>query len=527
MKADTISAENLSYTAGTLTVALGGVANNAQGLSSQNLIAAGVPVAGSPVTSSSLTLGASSVTTSKNPALLDTTVAPNTAHQRIGSFTVQAGSSEGVRVTSVSAILTVGTMSVTNLSNLTISDNTGSPLNPVATPSTNNFSINNLIIPLSQTHVFDVYADIGSNVGTVQVSTFTVTAVGSTSNTTVSSGNTATGQTITVGTPQLYAPTLTSDSPVQQYVTGGSQFNVAKYTFVSTTSPATLNEVRFTVTGTSNNIVSIAVKGSNGTVYGSATVDGNGVADIFPTGLVIPTGLGGAVITAVPTYATVAPNGGVASGATSIVTLDYVKATIGNTVVTPTTSVGARTMTLVASKPTVTIDGATRTGLVSGAQAKLASVTVSADAAGPINIDQIPLSITTTGGATLAAQVLVVRSNGGQSAVTNATTTSTTAGTSTTSTVNVTFCGSTVPVSACSGSNTGYRLNQGETVTFDIYGTVTGTFGGDTSGGVTTALGSASNFKWTDVNGGGTEAAGTATLIFNYSTSNTSSITNN
>ncbi len=113
VKADLINSTSSNpYTSGNLDVQLSSVTSgNAQGQSSQQL--ATIPAYGTYVQSPTLTIGGNSVTVSANSAYSNQTVAPNTAAFKVGSYTIQAGSSDSFRVTN----LVVGVTSSAGLTN--------------------------------------------------------------------------------------------------------------------------------------------------------------------------------------------------------------------------------------------------------------------------------------------------------------------------------------------------------------------------------------------------------------------------
>ena len=508
VKADTINPTGATnWTTGNIRVNLPAETVNAQGIQSSFVV--GVPTGA--LASNSIAIGSGSPTIASNTALANFTTSPNVSNVKIGSYVIQASSAEGLRVNNIVVNLN-GALGATNPSqnfaNLKIVTPAGT-VNPVSPQTVNSFSVNGFMIPTSGTAVVDVYADILGNSGVASTS-ISVSAQGAVSNSSVT--GTAVGQNMTVGTGNLYAPTLTSTSPVAQYVVGGgSNFNLATFNFVSTTSPATIQELKFGVTG-NNTIASISVVGPGMSSPVSAPVV-SGTADVAGLSIVVPVGYAGGNVVVTPTYATVGLNG-LTSPSTSSITLNYVKALVGSTTVIPTVSVAAPatgSISLVASKPTVTIanpGGSLVTGSV-----RLARITVSADAAGPISINQIPVSIqSNSAAAALTSQILSIKDVNGN-AITGATSTAiaVTAGNSGTS--NITF---TTP---------GYRIEAGQSMSFDVYGTESGALGVAGASSLVTSLGTAGSLQWTDTNGASTVGGLFGTLLTNYPT-NTSSVSN-
>jgi hypothetical protein len=502
VKADLIASSSVNQTQGTLTVALLGVASNAEGQSSHQIFAIpGTSNTPSTVTSNALTIGSNTITVAKNTSLADQTIAPNTANVKIGSFAIQAGSSEGVQVTNLTVGVSSyvgGTQTLTNLSNLKVVGNgiTVVPLNPQAT---NNFSTN-FSIATSQSQIVDVYADVGASSGSAST-TLTVTGRGTVSN--VSTTTTATaGQTITIAQGTVATTTVVSSGTLpSNYQIGPSTVPTVTYRFVSTTSAATIEELRFTTTGTSGAFASIAVV-ANGVTYPAVVPVGTTVT-IAGLNIPIPAGNTGVNVVVVPTYGTVASTGGIASGSTGGFYMSYMKVRSGNTS-TATTLVtdgntASQTQTLVAAKPSLVVansGAAFVSGVVEIGQVKITAVH------GAINIDNIPLTILTSGTANASSSGLLVKNAAGTT-ITTATTTVWGVGANTSASGTISFL---------NGVTTGYTINAGTTETFRIFATVA-PGSGTGANVVSMSLGAPASFTWTDLEGGGTEAARTGTLI--------------
>jgi hypothetical protein len=137
--------------------------NSLQGVSSFALS----PSADQSYTGTTLTTGASSATFAQNTAYASgQNISANTTKQKIGSYVIQAGSNDGVRVSSVVVGYTGSTLPMTSLSNVYIvtpdMPNGSTPVAPPTTNSgTNNFTTS-FTVAANQTATIDVYADIGS-----------------------------------------------------------------------------------------------------------------------------------------------------------------------------------------------------------------------------------------------------------------------------------------------------------------------------------------------------------------------------
>ncbi|MEO8065850.1 MAG: hypothetical protein ABI643_03295 [Candidatus Doudnabacteria bacterium] len=266
VQADTLTNPgNLAVASGTaITVSLVAASqspsNNAQGRSSQNPLK--VPSAGT-VTGPTLTVGASSMNVAANSAYTNQTLTPNTQAQKIGSFVIQAGTSEGVRVTNLQVGLCtnqtpctpltgVTTPPLTDISNLSVSVNGGAASTPIAPQASNNFS-QNFTVAVNSTAVVDVWADLGSSTGSFATSLLP-SAIGVISNVSATSG-TAAGQLINLATGTLVAPTFTTaSSSASQFIAaaGGSTDGTSNSFNISATSGAiNVSELKFVVNATS------------------------------------------------------------------------------------------------------------------------------------------------------------------------------------------------------------------------------------------------------------------------------------
>jgi hypothetical protein len=312
-------------------------------------------------------------------------------------------------------------------------------------------------------------------------------------------------------------PTLnTGSSPVAQFVVGSPTSTnqpLATYTFVSSGGVSNITELRFGVTGTNvptdTPITKVYVGGQSGTVLNNGTA-----ATVSVTGLAIavPNGTAGLNVPVTVDFAPVSSTGGIASGKTAILTLNYVKYTSGGTTTTFTPSVPSPTMTLVASKPTVAATQPTNKLTVSNVEA--IDIALTADANGDITASSVPLTIGLTGATvstTSTASIQVYRSSDLTTniAVSNTAFAATTGGSSTI----------TLDISKT-------RITAGQTLNLKVFVTVTAvtpaTSGSDS---MATSLATGSGFAWTDLAGGGSNTTGTS-LISGYPSTFTSIVTN-
>lgn len=338
-----------------------------------------------------------------------------------------------------------------------------------------------------------------------------VNATGVASNVSVlanrSSANVA-GQIMTTATATLGTPTLTTSSLASQFVLGGSTSESAQYNFIATNGDVTLDKVSFKVTAadgaTSNNtIYSITVNGK--TVYVV-----NSVATISGLGYVIPAGYSGKTLPVTVNYNNVGKTGeaAITSNAESKITLTGFEYLSGNTR-TPVSgvTVAANDMNVVNAIPSVALTADSRSGLISSS-VKLADVTVSASSTGgAIKLEQLPITVTSTGTVGIVTQDVVVKDASGNTI--SGVTGSLTVGAGASGSVSIVF-------------GTPYAIAARESKVFSIYATASVSATTSTST-LTTSLGAKGSFKFTDVESDTSDIPGTP--IYNYST-NTSSIHN-
>lgn len=486
VKADVVNTSNAAYTSGTIAAVVGGVASNAQGQSSNEIMS----VAESAVSGNVLTIGSGSGTFARTAGFSAVSVSPNTANVKIGSFTLQANSSEDVKVTSIGVNPNIQNAATTNVSNLKVVSNGVTLGTPVGNPSTGTttFSFGEIVVPANGTRTFDIYADLGSDTSASTTADMSVTYRGAISNTTTVSS--AAGATVTSVVSSLGAATLSASSPVAQFVVGGSTFGIATFTLKTATAGtmATVRELRFSTTGT-DAIESVTVGGVTAPVVsGTSTVTGLNIT-IGSTGTDVP------VTVKYSGFQNSTTGGSLQTGATTSVSLSYVEATSGSgTVITEGTTVASRDMYLVASKPTVTVAAGNTNSLILGAENKVGEFTVTADANGKISVATATLNLSLNG--ITSGFFHSYRVAEGNSTITGSSVATTTA------------------TNAVISFSPNYEIAAGQSKTFSVYAYVGGTVtSGVTSPYVASSL-SAASFQWKDVVGGGTQYSGTSILNF-------------
>jgi hypothetical protein len=471
---------NATTTNNTLKVAIVGYSNNTQGSFSQQLLTVPSAEADGPT----MTVTGAGVALAKNASYADQSTVPNTTGVKLGSYVIQTSSAEPVRITS----LTVGLGGVagltTNVSNLYVAPAGQPATTPINPQASNNFSVN-FTIPANGSQVVDVYGDLGSlaTVGETATTTLTIAGYGVNSNITISPAAQL-GQTISVGAGSISSVSKQAGagySPDAQFVVGNTTAPIVYYNFVSQNGNSNITEMYFNVVG---GITSVTVGGVTAPVVaGSSTVTG--------LNLSVPNTYAGTNIPVSVTYSQVGL-GGTTSVQNTSVSLTGYKYISGNSTITATSSVASNVMVLVGSKPTVSVASSGDTG--AGFKA-IARITVSADQAGQINLQNLPLSIITTSGSTVNS--LAVYVNG---AAVSGVTGAFNVATGTTATGTLAFSG-------------GYPIAAGQSVVFNVMANITGSYNAGDS--VQTALGSNGLFIWQDVNGNATT---TGVKIYNYPT---------
>ena len=437
-----------------------------------------------------LEIGNGSATLNKNLGFSNQNITPNSSNVKIGSFTIQAGSAEGVVVKNINVGL-MGLVFWTNhLSNLVIKESGSVVGTPIGVPVSQNNISANITVVSGASKTFDVYADIGtSSIGMSVLIGMQISYRGVLSN--VSNiTQIAIGTVTTIALPIITANdvTLGQDSPVSQFVVGGSHKQIATFNVKAANDigGAIIRELAFNVP--TNTISSITVNGTTASVVGSMAV-------LYGLNIVVPAGSGGVNIPIEVTFVCIGGTGCIAPTAYAKISIAYFTYLSGNnTVVVSGIQATSREMILVGSKPTVIIDSIQKTGLVLGAENKIGEVTIAADAAGGIKVNLIPFSLNTSGIDTPEFTSMRIAEG------------------------NVTITGSSCTLSGmCSFGNSpdGYVIPAGTSKTFSLYGTVTGTATASTVVTVSSSV-IAPVFTWEDMVGGGIGWLGTP--IYNFPT---------
>jgi hypothetical protein len=486
VRGDLQTSTSTNYTTGTINAAMSLPINSYKGITSSQY-----NTGATNITSTSLTISSSNVTFGVTSGFTAKTVSPNSQAVKIGSFTINAGSAEGITVNNIAVALTLGVgNATTNLSNLRVTD----AQSPIGQPTLNNSFSVNYTIPANGTKTIDVFADLSTLVGATVTTLpqMTVSYRGSTSNVTSSVTTTSTA-TITSNVGTLTSLAQNSGAPIAQYVVGGNTVVVGPLTAKAATSDIVLTKATFNVTG-ANGISAVTLGGITQTVVGGA---------VSINGLSIPVSYTNAAGVNIPLSVTLAAVTVPAANTNTVLglTLTGYEYTSGSqtTVVTGQASSSMPAHVLVGTKPVVSVTAANNAGLISGNQ-KIGEITVAADAAGQVGLATTTFTATYSGvtGGTMATAEL----RDGSTVIT---------------TFPCVVSGAAPTFTVTCTANTGfYQIPASTSKVFSLYANVGGTLGAAGASSVTTQLSPATGFLWQDQQGG--SAALTGSLILNFPT---------
>ena len=268
--------------------------------------------------------------------------------------------------------------------------------------------------------------------------------------------------------------------------------NAAKTTFNLNmiNGSGTITELTFSLLGTPGAASSVMVDNVSAPVI-------NGVAYLTGLSIPVPNGGGGVNVEAWTSYATVGVNG-IPSGSTSTIELTKITYTNGSGTQSLTgLTIDGKQMTLVGSRPTVTLTlpngatGSSASGLSVG-QKYVADVNIKADEKGDIKINTLPINFNGSNADTKVtitdATDLVIKDGSGASVNDYTVGSIVGSGTSTVSAV-ITF------------TNGGYRIDAGQTATFKIEANISAVSGSGAS--LAVGISPGTSFTWTDLAGNG------------------------
>lgn len=481
--AQTTAGVNLANNS-TVIVKLAADSSNAQGMAS--LSSTGVPngTAGTnDVAGNSITVSSSSLTATKATGYGNQTVIAGTNNAKLGSFTLSAGSTEGVTVNTIS--ITFPNAVSSTITNLTLKDSaTGVVLGSVVTtPSTSNSVSVTLNVPVSSTKTVDIYGNIlsGANAGSIIASVGTgTTGSGNSTNTSTSVSSAQALQTISLGNGTLSVTRGASDPVSNNVLAGASSVAVGQFNFAASNSSFTVNDISILIpngAATSVTNVTVSYKDVNGATKTATQALAVSAAKAYATatftglGMYVPTNDSANldVTVGTPTIAS-----GATSGAAINVTLDA-GATSGtfsasNSAGTVSTSVNSGvnvasngTFYVRKSLPTFAVINSGNPSIpVTGTPIYRFSVT--ADAAGAIEWSKLVFNVATSSASasTMLTSVYLADSNG-TNMLDNTTSSASTTGTTV-----------TVDLTQNSTAATYAQIGAGETKTYSLYATVAG-----------------------------------------------------
>lgn len=507
VRADLQTTGSVAYTAGTVGITLTTGASNAQGQSSLSTL--NVPSA--TVSTNGLSIQSSNLVASKNSGYGAQTVSPNTTGVKIGSYIIQNQStSEAVRLTSLNVTMALGaSTSLTNFSALRTSDTTGAGATPVQPTGNDTFSVNDVLNP-GVSIIVDVFANTGADANTnatVQTG-LTVKSIGAVDNLPATYGP-VTGQGILVNTGTLATPSvITSSTTAAQYIAaanGATNASQATFNFVSSNGASTITELKFSVTGTDATPSLTATNVCVGSVCAQPVA---GTADLTGLSLAVPNGGSGLTQNVMVSYAPVG-TGGVTPGSTSQLALTYVRYTSGGASPTPlTVSVTAPSLTMVGSKPTVTVATGGSTGMVLNTSTQVGQVTVTADPQGDIKVRTITFNLGYSGYTTNPSALTASIDIG-------------------TTPINLAVCtpsGTTQVVcalgTAYGGGTPDFAIGKGQSQQFNLFVTTTGGANTGTAKAQISSSVTSGGFVWDDTstNGGAGSVGLSGSLIYNFPT---------
>lgn len=364
------------------------------------------------VDGNTLTVSTGSLTVAKNTSYANhTVVVPKTAY-KIGSYTIQASSTEGATITSMvfdfdeDANAFLASADLTSL--YAVVGSTTLPTKSSVTATGNTFSTN-IAIAAGQSVAVDVYADIAvgaTDGGTDDTSESSLTVSYTTAQSgTSTSASEVDGQTITAAQSGTFSTAVAGTSPLARIVAANQTVTGADFEFTAVNETFSIKEVTVKVASATVASAINAVQLYDGaTPVGAPTAlsqQTNTAALI--TGLSIPVTAGSPkTLTAKLILNTVGAGAGT-SGVNAALTLDSVKYADSNGVeATSGTDRAANTMYVFRAIPTVTKGTVTKSDIVNGTQYDLYNVAISASAQGPVYLKQLSFTTTWNDNATTA-----------------------------------------------------------------------------------------------------------------------------
>lgn len=252
-------------------------ASNAQG----QISLSSVTIPSSIVTGNTITVTSASLTATKASGYGNQTIIAGSSNAKIGSFTLSAGSTEGVNINTID--LNFASAVTATLNNLVLKDvATGAVLGTKATVaggvSTGNTYSVNVLLPVTGSKTIDVYADVktAGNVGALPALTVTTstTGTGQTTGTSVAVVSAPTLQTITIATTGTLSGSVSGNNPVNaNIIAGGPAVKVGQFTFSSQNSPFTIQQLNVEIpSGAASSVQNVMLKVGGTQVGGTGSL---------------------------------------------------------------------------------------------------------------------------------------------------------------------------------------------------------------------------------------------------------------
>lgn len=367
------------------------------------------------VAANQLTVKTGSLTVAKDTSVANSTVVPSKTGLLIAKYNIQASTSEGSNITSVTVDPTNSSTDAfdasDDLTNMYIK--VGSYTSPVKSTVDDNSNVfsTNINIAAGQTVTVEVYADVATSStdgdGTADTGTTTIDVAYTTlASATSTTSGAITGQTMTYGTGS-FTTALDGSSPVARSVSGNQVVTGAAYKFTATNETYTIKEVTVKVgSATIASAVSSVQLYDGATPVGPAvslTQSSNTAALITGLNVIVPSN-SVKVLTAKLTLNNIGTGAGT-SGVNAALTLDAVKYADSQGVeATEGTDRAGSALLVYKAVPTVAqVAVDTTTKLVNGTARDLYKVTISAPSstvsANGITVKQLRLPVTWNDGA--------------------------------------------------------------------------------------------------------------------------------
>ncbi|MCX6722528.1 MAG: hypothetical protein NT094_00475 [Candidatus Staskawiczbacteria bacterium] len=395
------------------------VAGSGNGMGQVSSASVSVPTAA--IAGNALTVAAGGLTLSKYTAYTNQTVVVPVTAMKLGHFTLTAGTTEAVNLSTIGVSTTTLATYTTNLyvkiGTLTTSSKTSLAADSAANATTgaNTWAIN-YSIPAGQTVDVMVYGDVNSlkpagTSGTVSVAVSGTTASSATAacagyTSVCSTAYTLAGQTITFGAGSMTA-TIDGTTPVEGVIAGNQSIIGAKFKVTASNDSYTITEAKVNIASNGDMVVQNAIL-TDGTNSYTATFNGT---TFYFTGMNVPVAANTTkVLTANLLLSTPITDGTtITTGKAVTLTLYGLKALnsqgvvkadgtgIAGSGITLTSGAGSA-LYVYKTVPTFTVGtvAGQSTNLSSGSQATLYNFTVGADAKGPVALKQIKFTTTIT-----------------------------------------------------------------------------------------------------------------------------------